>query len=133
MPIYKCSNGKWRIGTGGCVFETKEKAEKAYQAILAQGKLAAQKVSLDYDGVLSTARGKLLLKKLLSEGVTVYVISARRNEMNVEGVPASRVYATGSNKAKIEKIKELGIETHYDDNPDVVNELKKFNIKSIKW
>jgi hypothetical protein len=133
MPIYKCSNGRYRIGTGGCVFETKEKAEKAYKAILAQGKLAAQKVSLDYDGVLSTTRGKLLLKKLLSEGTDVYVISARSEEMNVEGVPASRIYATSSNKAKIEKIKELGIETHYDDNPDVVNELKKLNIKSIKW
>ena len=29
---------KWKIGTGACVYETKEKAEKAYKAILAQGK-----------------------------------------------------------------------------------------------
>ena len=39
MPVIKCkANGKWRIGNGACVFETKEKAEKAYKAILAQGK-----------------------------------------------------------------------------------------------
>ena len=133
MPVVKCSNGKWRVGRGACIYDTKEKAIKVYQAILAQGKLAAQKVSLDYDGVLSTQRGKILLKKLLTEGVDVYVISSRSNEINVEGVPPSRVFATGSNKAKIEKIKELGIEIHYDDNPNVVEELKKLNIKSIKW
>ena len=39
------------------------------------------------------------------------------------GIPDSRVYATGSNKAKVEKIKELGIDTHYDNNTDVVKEL----------
>ncbi len=29
----------------------------------------------------------------------------------------------GSNKAKIAKILELGITTHYDNNPDVISEL----------
>jgi len=33
MPVYKCSNGKWRIGTGPCVFTSKEKAEKAWAAV----------------------------------------------------------------------------------------------------
>jgi hypothetical protein len=37
----------------------------------------------------------------------------------------------GSNKAKIEKIKELNIVTHYDNNADVIKELgdigKQFN------
>lgn len=133
MPVLKCSNGKWRVGSSACIYDTKEKAIKAYQAILAQGKMAAPKVSLDYDGVLSTDKGKKLLKKLLSEGVDVYVISARRDEMNVEGLPPSKVYATGSNKQKIETIKRLGIDTHYDNNPDVINQLKESNIKGIKW
>ena len=39
------------------------------------------------------------------------------------GIPTSRIYATGSNKAKVEKIKELGIDIHYDNNPDVIKEL----------
>ncbi len=36
MPVEKCSNGKWRIGNGPCMYTTKEKAEKAYQAYLAK-------------------------------------------------------------------------------------------------
>jgi len=38
MPVVKCSNGKWRIGNGSCVYDTKEKATKVWQAILATGK-----------------------------------------------------------------------------------------------
>lgn len=133
MPVRKCSNGKWRVGSGACIYDTKEKAIKVYQAILAQGKFQVEKVSLDYDGVLSTDKGKELLKRLLSEGIDVYVVSARREKMNVEGLPESRVYAVGSNKRKIETIKRLGINTHYDDNPDVIEELKQSNVKAIKW
>lgn len=133
MPVRKCSNGKWRVGSGACIYDTKEKAIKVYQAILAQGKFEAKKVSLDYDGVLSTDKGKELLKRLLSEGIDVYVVSARREKMNVEGLPESRIYAVGSNKRKIETIKRLGIDTHYDDNPDVIEELKQSNVKAIKW
>ena len=140
MPVLKCSsNGKWRIGNGACVYDTKEKATKAYQAILASGNFAAEKISLDYDGVLSTDKGKEKAKELLAEGIPVYVVSARSDKESMTGVaetlgiPLSRVYATGSNKAKVEKIKELNITTHYDDNPDVIAELKSINIKGLKF
>lgn len=43
MPVIKCSNGKWKIGTGACIYETKEQAVKVYQAILASGKLKETK------------------------------------------------------------------------------------------
>lgn len=33
MPIQKCSNGKYRIGTGSCIYDTQEKAEKVWSAI----------------------------------------------------------------------------------------------------
>lgn len=33
MPVIKCSNGKYRIGTGSCIYETEEKAHKAWAAI----------------------------------------------------------------------------------------------------
>ena len=36
MPVFKCSNGKWRVGSGPCVFDTKEKADAALKAIKAQ-------------------------------------------------------------------------------------------------
>ena len=37
MPIYYCeNNGKYRIGSGECVYENRETALRAYQAYLAQ-------------------------------------------------------------------------------------------------
>lgn len=90
---------------------------------------AGEKISFDYDETLSTDRGKELAKRKISEGFTVYIISARQDAEGMFstadelGIPHSRVYATGSNKAKVEKVKELGIKTHYDNNEDVVNEL----------
>jgi soluble P-type ATPase len=42
---------------------------------------------------------------------------------NKLGIPMYRVFAEGSNEAKIEKIKALNIRTHYDNNPDVVREI----------
>lgn len=36
MPVLKCSNGKYRIGTGPCIYPTKEKADAAYQGYLAK-------------------------------------------------------------------------------------------------
>ncbi len=87
------------------------------------------KISIDYDGTLSTSKGKELAKRLMSEGNTIYIISARGDKAGMLatadelGIPHSRVFATGSNKAKAEKVKELNIKTHYDNNPDVVKSL----------
>jgi len=92
-------------------------------------KLATEKVSFDYDGTLTTAKAMNLALKYIEQGVDVYIISARLekdgmiNKANRIGIPESRIYATGSNKAKIEKVKELGITIHYDNNKDVINEL----------
>lgn len=36
MPVSKCPNGKYRIGSGGCNFTSKAKAEAAYKAYLAK-------------------------------------------------------------------------------------------------
>ena len=30
MPVRKCSNGKYRIGSGKCMYDTKAAAERAY-------------------------------------------------------------------------------------------------------
>ena len=138
MPVIKCSNGKWRIGSGECKYETREKAVEVWQAILASGAYGAMKVSIDYDDVLSTDKGKELAKRLISEGVTLYIISARRDAEGMLGVakdlgiPESRVYATGSNKAKVEKVKELGIARHYDNNQDVIDKVNEIS-KGVKF
>lgn len=92
-------------------------------------KFAKIKVSFDYDGVISTEAGKLKAKKLIANGDICYIISARRNKAdllgaaNEVGIPEHQVYAVGSNEAKIAKVKELNIDIHYDNNPDVVKAL----------
>lgn len=92
-------------------------------------KLEGKKISFDFDSTLTTEKGMELSEKLISEGANVYIISARSNQEPMLaraerlGIPQSRIYATGSNKAKIEKIKDLDINTHYDNNPDVIKEL----------
>jgi len=86
----------------------------------------AEKISFDYDDTLSTERGKELAQH---QKGTLYIISARKDKVGMVktakdlGIPLSRVYAMGSNKKKIEKIKELGISKHYDNNPDVIKQL----------
>jgi len=34
MPVRKCSNGKWRIGDGECVYTTEASANRAFRAYL---------------------------------------------------------------------------------------------------
>lgn len=87
------------------------------------------KISFDYDGTLSTSKGTEMAKEFIAKGKDVYIISARRLKVGMVkkaqdlGIPLSRVYATGSNEEKIAKIKSLGIEEHYDNNKDVINQL----------
>lgn len=86
-------------------------------------------ISFDYDGVLSTSKGKELAKEKIDNGTIVYIVSARHDKQGMLstakelGINESRVFATGSNKAKVEKIKELGVSKHYDNNADVIKEL----------
>jgi len=93
-----------------------------------------QKVSFDYDDTLSTIRGKGLALHEIQSGSEVYIISARHIKEGMYktadelGIPHSRVYATGSNKAKIQKIKDLHITKHYDNNNDVINQLGRIGV-----
>lgn len=90
---------------------------------------AGKKISFDYDDVFSTQKGFDLAVKLKQEGNEVYIISARHDKngmlprANKAHIRFDNVYATGSNKAKVEKVKELGISEHYDNNTDIVKEL----------
>ena len=132
MPVIECSNGKWKIGSGACIYDTKEKATEVWQAILASGAYAAdeKKVSYDYDEVISKDQYQQKAMQDIKNGKTVYIISARNSKENMMpvaravGIPGSRVYATGSNKAKVEKIKSLKIGVHYDNNPDVIKAIQ---------
>jgi hypothetical protein len=100
-------------------------------------KFAAEKISYDYDETISTERGKQMAANDIKNGATVYIISARQDKEGMLttakdlGIPESRVYATGSNKAKVEKVIELGIAKHHDNNADVIKELGSIGAKFI--
>lgn len=125
MPVIKCSNGKYRIGSGGCIYDTEEKANRVWAAILASGAYAADenKVSIDFDDTLDTDRGKELAKRLIAEGKIVYIVTRRQQSASEEvykvaeelGIPKSRVKFTNG-AYKWETIKHYGIGTHYDNN-----------------
>ena len=119
-----------------CIIDDKMKSEYDLEQRIAickesfNTKLASEKVSFDYDGTLSTSKGTKLALNYINRGVDVYIISARDskqgmlNKARQLNIPESRVYATGSNENKIQKIKDLGITIHYDNNKEVVNQLK---------
>lgn len=90
--------------------------------------MVGEKVSFDYDNA-TTEEGLSALKQAINDGKSVYIISARHSPGGMfkladdYGIAHSKVYATGSNKAKVEKILELGIVEHYDNNQDVIDQL----------
>lgn len=101
--------------------------------------LAGRKISFDYNETLTTPKGMKEAERLISEGEIVYIISASSDKDSMLGraeklgIPSNRVYATGSNKAKIEKILSLGITSHYDNNEDVINKLKELGINANQY
>jgi hypothetical protein len=115
---------------------------KAKKSAIAQGlaigdfKLEGLRVSFDYHETLTTDKGKELLDKELKDNNNIYIISAADdiNELlpfaEKYGIRKDRVFATGSNQKKVDKIKELNIVRHYD-NSDQVKEIlgKRGDIK----
>ena len=91
-----------------------------------------EKISIDYDDTLSTDKGKELAKRLLSEGMNLYIVT-RRQETDLGpvlkvadelGISKDKVYATNG-KLKWETIKRLGITKHYDNNPDEIKAISE--------
>jgi hypothetical protein len=142
MPVQSCEeNNKpgYKWGQQGKCYtynpdnEGQRRKAKQYAIIqgYAVGDFAGLRVSFDYDDTLSTRRGKDLAQKEIDKGNVLYVISARNDKTAMLstalslGIPQSRVFATGSNKAKVEKIQELRISKHYDNNKDVIKDLNQ--------
>ena len=110
---------------------------------LAKQKFADKpKVSVDYDGVLSTADGKELYKELIDAGNDVYIVTARSEAEGKEikdlakelRIPQDKVLFTAG-KPKSDVLKAIGITRHYDNNPDVIAEIKKNapDVEAIKF
>jgi hypothetical protein len=95
-----------------------------------QEQFAPDKVSFDWDGTLTTERGIRTLENERRRGSIIYIISARNRpnrdmiDLSLDyDIPGSRIFTVGSNVAKVRKVEELGIQRHYDNNPEVRNEL----------
>jgi soluble P-type ATPase len=80
-----------------------------------------EKVSFEYDNTLTTEKGIIALERALASNKIVYIISTRQTSdiyklADEHGIPHNRVFATGSNEKKVQKILELGITTHFELN-----------------
>ena len=111
-----------------CMSDEKMKEEypdEQQRYAVCASQFAAEKVSFDWDGTGSTAKGKEMIQEYIDKGADVYIITARSSKAGISfpGIEADHIIATGSNKAKIEKVIELGISKHIDNNENVVKEL----------
>jgi uncharacterized HAD superfamily protein len=91
--------------------------------------LALTKISFDYDGTLSTTKGKELAAEKIETGHEVWIITARTREDNNNavyttaerlGIPRKRIkFTNGQDKWKF--MQRYDIDIHYDNNLDQVN------------
>jgi hypothetical protein len=92
--------------------------------------MAGVRVSFDYDDTLTTKKGLELLRKELDDKNIIYIISARQRKSGMlplalrYNIPGNRVFATGSNQNKVDKLKELKIAKHYDNSQEVIDIAK---------
>lgn len=97
-----------------------------------------RKISFDYDDTLTNPRIQQIARERIARGDDVYIVSARQNKLYMLplakklGIPSDRVFATGSNNRKVYKIAALNIDTHYDNNKNVIDKLRNLSIRGIK-
>jgi len=154
MPIKQCELDKkpgFKWGDAGkCYTYTKDNEgslRNARKKATAQGlaigdiKLEGVRVSFDYHETLTTDKGKTLLDKELKDNNIVYIISAAHDDKELlpfaekYGIRKDRVFATGSNQKKVDKIKELNISRHYDNAQqvkDIIDSRDDVKVELIK-
>lgn len=90
------------------------------EGLMSQKLMQMEKVSFDFDGTLSQAKVKKIAEEKIANGDDVYIITKRSEDDYVKGVAkelgikASNVIFT-NHKPKWSFIKDLGIDTHYDN------------------
>ena len=91
-----------------------------------QGKYA----SFDFDKTIATDEGLAKARQMLKDGYNLFIVSARDKvtpdmvaRARKAGIPEENIIATGSDEAKVRKVKQLGVEKHFDDKPEVIAAL----------
>ena len=108
--------------------------EEEEEEIMEESKTKKSRISFDYDGTLTSSVGLESLNLELDSKNEIYIISARDDDAGLvkfaeeNNIPLANVFATGSEEGKINKIKELGIERHYDDKQEVIDLLGRIGI-----
>jgi hypothetical protein len=97
------------------------------------------KVGFDFDDTLTTEKGMRVARFRNNANNELYIISARHqvgsdmlDKAKELGIPSTHVFATGSNKAKVEKVVSLGLNIFYDNNKDVIESLNGTGIKAFQ-
>ena len=89
------------------------------------------RVSFDFDDVLSTPEGQIRAKRYVDAGYNVYIITRRQKNVGEPvykiadkvGIPRNNIYFTGG-ALKYDTVKRLKIAKHFDNNQ---NELDRIN------
>ena len=117
-----------------CMSDEQMKSEfpdEAQRFAVCQTKLATEIVSFDYDGTLSTEKGKQIAKDLISKGVNVIIITARNSNddnSDIESISKSLginkiVYTNQRDKWSF-IIKEK-VSIHYDNNQEQIDKINE--------
>lgn len=103
--------------------------------------LAKTKISFDYDGTLSTKKGKETALEKIRNGNDVFIITARQksdsqavyNTADELGIEKSHViFTNGEDKWKY--ILKYDIDTHYDNNEEQVKKIQEnTTARGILW
>lgn len=104
-------------------------------------RLKKQRVSFDYDGVLSTKRGMEQAIYQMKKGNDVYIVTARRKEQGKDvykradeiGIDHSKIVFTNG-EDKWSHLLKHEIDIHYDNNREQIRKIKQnTNIKAELW
>lgn len=86
--------------------------------------------SFDFDKTIATDEGLAKARQMLKDGYNLFIVSARDKvtpdmvaRARKAGIPEENIIATGSDEAKVRKVKQLGVEKHFDDKPEVIAAL----------
>lgn len=86
--------------------------------------------SFDFDKTIATDDGLAKARQMIRDGYNLFIVSARDKvtpdmvaRARKAGIPEENIIATGSDEAKVRKVKQLGVEKHFDDKPEVIAAL----------
>jgi len=117
-----------------CMSDEQMKSEfpdETQRFAVCQTKLATEIVSFDYDGTLSTDKGKELAKDLISKGVEVIIITARNSnednsdvESTAKKLGINKIVYTNQRDKWSFIIKEK-VSIHYDNNQEQIDKINE--------